>query len=232
MRLSDKYPEIQAVLDGESEGCIVQGDCLEILPLMPVAGVVIVGDPPYGIGYVHGGKGDGLHTRRNCERIIGDDKPFDPTPLLRFSNVLIWGADHYAMRLPHGRWLAWNKLGGMESWDSFSDVEFAWHSNKGAARIFNYKWKGIACVKIGEDNGRRWHPTQKPVGLMQWCIRQTESTVDDVVFDPFCGSGTTCVAAKKLGRRWIGIELEPKYVEIARRRIINTPRPLFQETSQ
>ncbi len=151
------------------------GDCREILPGLPRPDALI-SDPPYGIAHVKGSGGHGQHSRRNIAPIVGDASPFDPGPLLVFDNVLIWGAEHYCARLPadEGRWLAWNKLDDMESYDSFSDVEFAWHSRGGAARIFNYKWKGIASVKAGEAAGRD-HPTQKPIGLMKWCIAETRT---------------------------------------------------------
>lgn len=213
------------------------GDCRELLPTLPRVDACVT-DPPYGIGHVKGSGGNGKHDRRNIAPIVGDDAPFDPEPLLRFPQSLMWGADHYSARLPHGRWLAWNKLGDMDSFDSFSDVEFAWHSSRGAARIFNFKWKGIASTKIGEELYRE-HPTQKPIGLMRWCIEQLDDPARTIL-DPFMGSGTTGVAAVKLGRRFIGIEIEPRYFEIAVRRIsealrqpdlfIPPPKPAKQET--
>ena len=200
------------------------GDCRGILPSLSADAVI--SDPPYGIDYNHSGahgrfSGVGV-TKAARERgnypIIGDDSPFDPTPLLRFGNVLIWGADHYRDRLPaSGRWLAFDKLGGMEPWDSFSDVEFAWHSQGGASRLFSMKWKGIACDKIGENNGLRDHPTQKPIALMLWCIQQ--AGMPNRILDPFMGSGTTGVAALRLGRKFIGIEIEERWFDIACKRI-------------
>lgn len=198
------------------------GDCREILPTLgPVDAVV--SDPPYGISHVKGTGGRGKHSRRNIAPIAGDAAPFNPAVLLQFKNVLMWGADHYYARLPadKGRWLAWNKLDDMESFDSFSDVEFAWHSQKGAARIFSYKWKGIASVKAGEDVGRE-HPTQKPIGLMRWCIEQVGSP--ETILDPFMGSGTTGVACAKMGRRFIGIDIDERYFDIACRRIAEAYR--------
>lgn len=200
---------------------LILGDCLEVLPTLEAKSVdAVVTDPPYGISYVKGKGGRGVHTRRNIEPIQGDDQPFDPSPLLRFQNVLCWGADNYASRLPRGRWLAWSKLAGMESWDSFCDVEFAWHSRPGASRIFELRWKGIACVKAGEGYGVRVHPTQKPVGLMTWCLEQVGAKEGYTILDPFMGSGTTGVACVRTGRKFIGIEKEPKYFDIAKRRII------------
>jgi site-specific DNA-methyltransferase (adenine-specific)/modification methylase len=116
-----------------------------------------------------------------------------------------------------GRFLAWNKLDQIEPWDSFSDVEFMWHSKNAAARIFNMKWKGVACDKQGEDNGIRLHTTQKPIRLMCWCLQQCG--LPALVLDPYMGSGTTGVACAKMGLNFIGIEIDKKYFDIACRRI-------------
>jgi site-specific DNA-methyltransferase (adenine-specific) len=216
---------------------LILGDCLEILPTLGKVDAVVT-DPPYGIGYAHLGFHDGsigitqAANKRGAPPVIGDSEPFNPAPLLAFSNVLMWGANHYFARLPDkGRWIAWNKLGHMEPWDSFSDVEFAWHSGKGASRIFSMLWKGLACDKRGESNGLREHTTQKPIRLMEWCIEQVGAA--PTILDPFMGSGTTGVACVNLGRKFIGIEIEPRYFDIARRRIeeaYKQPR-LFAEPS-
>jgi site-specific DNA-methyltransferase (adenine-specific) len=204
------------------------GDCRDILPSLPPVDCVVT-DPPYGIKYVKGkGGSDGAYrgkvsaaNSRHHAAIIGDDKPFDPSLLLQFDNVLMWGANHYCKRLPDGgRWLAWNKLGTIESFDSFSDVEFAWHNKGRASRICNFMWKGgLACVKKGEDNGRRYHPTQKPVGLMAWCLDQVGSQPGQTVLDPYMGGGPTGLACIRTGRNFIGIELERQYFDIACQRI-------------
>ncbi len=216
-------------------------DCLDVLPQLEDGSVdAVVTDAPYGICYAHGGGPRGgkvgqtrAATTRGTPAIHGDDKPFDPSPLISIcDNVLLWGADHFYKRLPDsGRFLAWNKLGDMEPWDSFCDVEFAWHSKNAAARIFSMKWKGIACDKRGENNGLREHPTQKPIALMVWCIAQSGVDAKGTILDPFMGSGTTGVAAIRTGRKFIGIEIEPKYFEIAKSRIQAelTRFPLFQD---
>lgn len=197
------------------------GDCQEILPTL--LGVdAVVSDPPYGIAHkAHSnGKSTGAQKLRKkaygAATIHGDDVDFDPAHLLAFPAVILWGANHYAQSLPRGRWLAWNKLGGFQPWDSFSDVEFAWHSARGADRIFSLLWKGLAQgEKTG--GGERFHPTMKPVGLMEWCL----GFVPDArtICDPYMGSGTTGVACANLGRTFIGIEREPTYFDIACRRI-------------
>ena len=198
----------------------------------------VISDPPYGINYTRSG-GERRFSKvgqtkaskaRGVPPIVGDAAPFDPTHLLRFDNLLLWGADHYRERLPNGgRFLAWDKLDGMEPWDSFSDVEFAWHSKAAASRIFGMKWKGIACDKRGESNGVREHPTQKPVALMIWSIQQAGTPRR--VLDPYMGSGTTGVAAARLGCEFIGIEIAPRWFEIACRRIDEAQRQpnLFSE---
>jgi site-specific DNA-methyltransferase (adenine-specific) len=192
------------------------GDCRDILPTL--TGVdALVSDPPYGIAHVKGKGGGGKHNRRNIAPIVGDEGPFDPAHLLDFPDVILWGASHYAQRLPHGRWYVWDKLGRMESYDSFSDIEIAWHNKRGAERIFRHMWKGIC--QDSEKDAKREHPTQKPVVLMEWCIRQVPGKL---VCDPYMGTGTTGVAAVNLGRQFIGIEIDPGYFDVACRRITET----------
>jgi site-specific DNA-methyltransferase (adenine-specific)/modification methylase len=188
------------------------GDCRDVLPTLSGVDAVVT-DPPYGIGHIKGTSGNGKHDRRNSDRIMGDDVSFNPVPWLGFPDVLLFGADHYAFALPRGRWLIWDKLDGVSSFDSFSDVEVAWLNRPGAARIFRHLWKGI-CQASGKDEGRD-HPTQKPVPLMEWCLSFTVGTV----LDPFMGSGTTGVACARLGRRFIGVEINENYFNIAVKRI-------------
>ena len=215
------------------------GDCREVLPLIGRVDAVVT-DPPYGIGYARGSGGKGKQRFRRGVNdnapIVGDDCPFDPTPWLAWPCIL-WGANHYSGRLPHGRWLAWNKLGHKEPWDDFCDVEFAFQNTRAADRIFSLLWKGL-CQGVKDDGGVRSHPTQKPVALMEWCLGFVPDA--ETILDPFMGSGTTGVAAVKLGRKFIGIEIDPGYFDIARRRIsealkqpdlfVERPAPIKQDT--
>lgn len=199
----------------DSAVTIYHGDCTSFLESLPKA-AAIISDPPYGIAYAHAGTGKGKHSRRNTAPIHGDRDPFNPQPWLDgWENVILWGAEHFAQRLPHGRFLAWDKLDGLKSYDSFSDVEFAWHSKRGAARIFRYLWKGI-CQAGDKEQGRD-HPTQKPMPLMRWCIEQAGNPA--LVIDPYMGVGTTLRAAKEMGVKAIGIEIEERYCEAAVRRL-------------
>jgi site-specific DNA-methyltransferase (adenine-specific) len=211
-----------------ADALLVLGDCRQIAPRLPRPDAIVT-DPPYGIGYVmgavarsglHSGEKWGLHRLNALLPIVGDDQPFDPAPWLDGADhVLLWGANHYAARLPHGRWLAWNKLGGMQPWDSFSEVEFAWHNRRGADRIFSHLWKGLCQSGAGV---KRDHPTQKPVELMEWCLEQAGNPRS--VLDPYIGSGTTGVACLRRGVRFIGIEIEPRYFDVACRRIAEAAR--------
>ncbi len=218
---------VQRIVRGHQSATLYLGDCLDIAPQLD--GVdAIISDPPYGIDFNRSGahgrfSGQGVTEAaraRGNHPIIGDDQPFDPQAWLGFENVVLWGADHYFKRLPDsGRWLAWNKLGDMTPWDSFCDVEFAWHSKEGAARIFSMKWKGIACDKKWEDNGLRLHPVQKPIRLMAWCMEQAKVPEGATVLDPYMGSGTTGVACLRTNRNFIGIEKDPQHFATAFERI-------------
>lgn len=195
------------------------GDANVIVPTL-IGIDAVVSDPPYGIKHVahsntvrNGWKGKKDYADRD---IHGDDVDFDPTSFLDFEDVILWGANHYAQTLPRGRWLVWNKLGMLEPWDSFSDVEIAWHNKRGADRIFSLLWKGLAQgEKTG--GGERFHPTMKPVGLMSWCLGHIPKA--RTILDPFMGSGTTGIACMKSGRYFVGIEIDEGYFDIACRRI-------------
>src|SRR5690606_34220948 len=124
----------------------------------------LITDPPYGINYQHGARKGGVKLGTDGEAVIGDDEPFDPSFLLDFETIVLWGANHYADRLPAARgWLVWDKRGGINPNDQ-SDCELAWTNRLTVARLFHRYWNGGG---IGEQ---RWHPTQKPIALMRWCI--------------------------------------------------------------
>lgn len=196
---------------------IYNGDCVALLPHLPRVDAVVT-DPPYGIGFSHGGGGGRLarSTRFDGIKIAGDDTPFDPTPFLAFRSVVLWGANHFASRLPDSStWLVWDKRGGMCQNDQ-ADCEMAWSNLGGPARLKTVIWNGM--IRGCEERGVPMvHAMQKPVAIMQWCIEKA-SDEGDTILDPFLGSGTTAVAAIRTGRQCIGIELEERYCEIAARR--------------
>jgi site-specific DNA-methyltransferase (adenine-specific)/modification methylase len=200
------------------------GDCREILPLLPKADLILT-DPPYGVSYRP------LPPRRKSrwlvapiygrELTVGDEDQFDPGFLLNAASALVlWGANHYADRLPaRASWLVWDKNGGLArlyGQSTFADCELAWCSDGRSARIFPYLWNGF--LRAGAEGRKpRLHPTQKPVALMSWCLERFPTAA--LILDPFMGSGTTLVAAKRRQRKCVGIEILPKYCEIARRRL-------------
>jgi len=210
----------------ESGITIYHGDCREILPSLPRVDLVLT-DPPYGFNYNPSRKRatvniqKGLKLRdREWTQIHGESEPFEPQPWLGFDQVILWGANHYADKLPASAgWLVWDKRDGVAS-DNQSDCELAWCSFGGSIRMYRQLWRGIA--RAGQENiaisGEKLHPHQKPVALMKWCVVQVPDACQ-AILDPFMGSGTTLRAAKDLGRKAIGIEIEERYCEIAAKRM-------------
>ena len=203
---------------------IYHGDCREILPSVWFGVELLLADPPYGINAVSRGRTFG--TSNACETneyipIHDDDKPFDPSHLLTFPKVILWGGNHYADKLPaESCWLTWDKREGTQS-NPLADCELAWTNLGGPARLFHHRWMGM--IRASERD-KRVHPTQKPVALMRWCL--TVAGKADVICDPYMGSGPTLVAAKETGRRAIGIEIEERYCEIAAKRLEQEVLPL------
>jgi site-specific DNA-methyltransferase (adenine-specific) len=191
------------------DAVLMLGDCREILPTLGKVDAVVT-DPPYGIAHVwKGGFGHGWGKARD-ESILRnewDDKPLNlemiALLLAAAKEHIIWGGNYF--QLPPSRcWFVWNKP---ERGFSLAEAELAWTNKDTVVRVFD----------APRSEPDREHPTQKPVALMRWCVQKTKGTV----LDPFMGSGTTGVACAKLGRKFVGIEIEPKYFDIACRRIEN-----------
>lgn len=157
------------------------------------------------------------------EAIEGDDTPFDPAPWLNAADiVLLWGAHKFADRLPPGGWLVWDKVPTGKVRDQ-GDGEAAWINRDQPMRIHRLLWDGVCVgsaarheVTAGQS---RVHPTQKPVSLMSWCIEQARVPAGGVILDPYCGAGSTLLAAMQAGHPCIGIESVPLYFDTACRRI-------------
>jgi len=203
------------------------GDCRD---MSDIKCDVIITDPPYGIKYIPRkiGKNETRIKYSNFEgrKMEGDIEPFDPMWILAFNKpTLLWGANHYADKLPvSSHWLVWDKRGkGYYGNNSFSDCELSWCSTKGVARIYLHIWNGI--VRQGEESAKygtgKLHPTQKPVALMMWCLKEMKVTNGMTVYDPYMGSGTTGIACIRMGCKFIGVEKEADYFEVARQRIEN-----------
>lgn len=214
----------------EDDSCtIYHGDCREILPEIGAVDLLLT-DPPYGIELnTDNRRFTGGHTASKAKRgngigpaqgrrIVADDKPFDPSFLTIYGrHQVIWGWNHYPDSLPRGACLVWIKR-YEEAFGTFlSDAELAWMS----------KGHGVYCrrdLSNTKITRQRQHPTQKPLSLMAWCLSFFPGAT--LVLDPFMGSGTTLLAAKNLGRRAIGVEIEERYCEIAAKRLAQEVLPL------
>jgi site-specific DNA-methyltransferase (adenine-specific) len=200
---------------------IYHGDCRTILEeIQPAEVSLLLTDPPYGVSE----RTDRLSKGRSNAAasldfapVHDDDKPFDPAHLLAFPRVVLFGANYFCERLPASpSWLVWDKRDGTTS-DDNADCEIAWSNLGGPARLFRHLWRGM--IKASEREERRCHPTQKPVALMSWVIQHAKVAPAGLVLDPYMGGGSTLVAAKELGRKAIGIEIEERYCEAAARRL-------------
>jgi DNA modification methylase len=201
--------------DSKSGIVIWHGDCREILPALPKVDLVLT-DPPYGIAHpcdFHSRGRGALAACRDYPDVFGDDKPFDPNPWIS-GPCILWGANHFSSKLPDmSGWLVWDKK-RPDDLDQ-ATCELAWSNVIKGVRRFDFMWNGM--LRDGDD--KLFHPTQKPTELMIWCLNLRWTKTMDFILDPFMGSGTTLRAAKDLGRRAIGIEIEERYCEIAARRL-------------
>jgi DNA modification methylase len=188
------------------------GDCKLLLPLLPLVDAIVT-DPPYGIDYGRAGGFSASHGWGQWrEKVTWDaERPeraiFD-LMLRQSKEQIIWGGNYFTDYLPPTmQWLVWDK--GQRDF-SLADCEFAWSSQERAARVFNF-----ARGKANQDG--KEHPTQKPVELMKWCLSLLPKA--KVILDPFMGAGSTGVAAARMGRKFIGIEMDEGYFNAACLRI-------------
>jgi site-specific DNA-methyltransferase (adenine-specific)/modification methylase len=191
------------------------GDCLEILPVLgPVDAVVT--DPPYGLGKLFSGGG----WARKSAFVQNNDRVWDeinPEAVYRLIDLqvpsIIWGGNNYELP-PQRGWLVWEKDGAGTAF-TLGHGELAWTNIKQPIRFFKHP-RHKATGKHAPVHG-----TQKPVSLMKWCLNflPKYAAYSQIVLDPFMGSGTTGVACAELGRKFIGIEIDPKYFDIACKRI-------------
>jgi len=201
---------------------IICGDCLEIMKWIPDKSVnLVLTDPPYGINVIGGNKpfgsigGNNIVKANKYNPIINDDIKIDLSELFRVSkNQIIFGGNYFNLPTSKG-WIVWDKKKKNDWNDNFSDGELAWTSFDKPLKIYRYLFMG--CLQEGKRE-KRVHPTQKPLPLFKW-ILEKYSQPNDVILDPFLGSGTTAVACLELNRHFIGIELSSEYCEIAKKRI-------------
>ena len=180
---------------------LIQGDCMNIMPLLGKVDAVLT-DPPYGIG-IAANPVRQKHRKKKWDDFSATDDHI--SSMLRISiEQIIWGGNYFALPPSRG-FLVWDKK-QPENF-SLAMCEQAWWSRDTNAKVFSRSVLGY----------EKSHPTQKPVALMQWCLGFLPDA--ETILDPFMGSGTTLVACAKLGRKGIGIELDPDYFDIACKRV-------------
>ena len=210
---------------------LIHGDCMQHYEELRRADAIVT-DPPYGIGYkvnerAYEGIGDGLTatkwTRTTSKNAInGDNAPFDPAPWLP-GVAAFFGAQHFSDRLPVGRWIVWDKRVDSTS-DSHSDCDLIWMTgnSREAMRIHRQKWRGV--VRAGEENcsrSKKLHTNQKPVALMTAIIKSLNLPRGSTIADPYMGSGSTGIAALRMGMKFVGCEIDAAHFHTASERIFN-----------
>jgi DNA modification methylase len=193
---------------------LILGDCRDILPMLgPVDAVVT--DPPYGIGWKP-------RVNHQDQRWV-DEIEFDMRQILVGRRHIVWGGQYFADVLPvHEGWLTWCKRPSGSGLDfsndkrTYATTELAWR-DFGKSAFIVHVWDG--GMRAGNADNRTFcHPSQKPIEVMEWCIGHLPPE-DQIVFDPFMGSGTTGVACVNLGRSFVGVERDPEYFDTACKRL-------------
>jgi len=202
------------------DATLIMGDCREVLPTLEPVDAVLT-DPPYGMpdaawrGPKTMRKGQG----RGAARLMTARPEWDVTPsaellqkLICDRPAIIWGGNYMPGLPPQRGWLVWDKLAASDQ----AQAELAWTNAAPNVRVFGKSTLGV-FGNGGRNRELKVHPTQKPIELMVWCLDFLPESLS--ILDPFMGSGSTGVACVATGRRFVGIEREPTYFDIACRRI-------------
>lgn len=190
------------------------GDCRDVLPRLGHVDAIVT-DPPFGLGeHSERKRASRGKLAEPTQYAVAGDWDAEPVSLgdIHYMRAMsefqiIFGGNYFPGLGQTSCWLVWDKLNGN---NDFADCELAWTNLPKAVRRIRWLWSWM----LRAERGVRVHPTQKPVGVMKWCIEHLPASVETVC-DPYCGSGTTGVAAIALGKRFVGIEREPSYFDIA-----------------
>lgn len=194
-------------------------DCLEFMRTIPDKYFdLVLTDPPYGIGDKFKG---GSNSKMNKFNSIVD-KGWDKAPsnelfdeIFRISkNQIIWGGNYFNLPPTRG-FIIWDKQVSQDF--TLAMAEYCWTSFDSLAKIF----------KISSDKQNRYHPTQKPLKLIEYCLEYAKAHKDWKIFDPFAGSGTTLVACKSQNIDYVGCELDKDYYEVINKRLSQVQGSLF-----
>jgi site-specific DNA-methyltransferase (adenine-specific) len=187
-------------------------DCRDVLPMLGKVDAVVT-DPPYGIAEIWQGGFSDKHGwgKAKGEAVARNEWDNEPPPTALFDALramskyqVFWGGNYFGLPPARG-WYVWNKP---ERGFTLSEAELAWTNRDSVIRVFD----------ANRSDTHRSHPTQKPVIVMEKSITNLPKGTE-LILDPFMGSGTTGVACVNLGRKFIGIEIEPTYFEMACDRI-------------
>jgi DNA modification methylase len=185
------------------ENTIICGDCLTIMRDMPDNSVdLVLTDPPYPDYHAE------LYSYKKA------------IPAIRYlahfpcRQLIFWSAKEPPFHKDYTAVHIWDKKTGC---GSMYERVFEYAGGSACKVYRHYLINSTVAEKFTGDEFFD-HPSQKPISLIEQLIEEYSSR-GDLIFDPFCGSGTTCVAAKRLGRRYIGIDISPEYCEIARKRL-------------
>lgn len=221
---------IADVLEGRARWCVVEGDCRDVMRGIHYGSIVLITDPPYGVDLGESGSGRGRGAGHGLahrpysgfvdtyEHFVGEVVPRLNAALDLSKRGLVWTGPHiHEQRKP-------DAIGGVycpasparTSWGFKSFLPALLYGtapelNKGAQPT-------VLVSSETPDRDGNDHPVPKPLGFMTWSVRLA-SRDGDIILDPFAGSGTTGVAALRLGGRAILIERDPKYAALARERM-------------
>jgi DNA modification methylase len=190
---------------------LYHGCCDVIFPRLGFVDAVVT-DPPYGIG--ESSKKSSTRVQKAQPTDYGHfdwDKEAPERWILdmlrsRSKTQIIFGGNYFELPATNC-YLVWDKL----NTGDFADCEIAWTNLKGAIRRLAYRWNGILQEDMGNKENRL-HPTQKPIAVMEWCVSFVKDA--QLIVDPFAGSGSTLIAARRAGIKNIGIEKDERYCEI------------------
>jgi DNA modification methylase len=183
---------------------------------------LLLTDPPYGMNLnTDFTDMKGISGGNQYRPVINDDKDFDPSHLMDYNEVFLWGADYYAERILNrndGSWFVWDKTeGGIRTNSTYdkmfgSNFELCWSKVKHKRQVIPVLWKGIFGLSK-EDTKKRIHPTQKPTKLIRFFI-DTFSKENHSILDPYLGSGSTLIACEQTNRICYGMEIDPAYIDV------------------
>lgn len=215
------------------ESKVYNCDCLEYMKSLPDKYFdLCIADPPYGLGEC-GAKNHSrgklakakLYTPKQWDNSVLSKEYYEE--IIRISKkAIIWGANHFISKIPYDSscWIVWDKCNGGSD---FADCELAWTNFNTAVRQFTFRWSGMLQGDM-KHKERRIHPTQKPVVLYAWILKNYAKQ-GDKIFDPFLGSGSSRIAAYKGGFDFYACELDKEYYKEQEARF---RKECFGETKQ